>query len=52
MSELLDKQLYVQIEILKKYPGVHASPRKVCDENESKKKNDDRIIFCGGRRNL
>ena len=44
MSELLDKQVNVQKEILKKTSGVHASSRKptkkVCDENETKQKND------------
>ena len=36
MSELLDKQVYVQIEILKiMFMQAH---EKVCDENESKKK--------------
>ena len=41
MSELLDKQLNVQKESLKKTSGIHASSRKptkkVCDENERKK---------------
>ena len=41
MSELLDKQVNVQKESLKKTSGVHASSRKptkkVCDENERKK---------------
>ena len=41
MSELLDKQLNVQKESLKKASGIHASSRKptkkVCDENERKK---------------
>ena len=41
MSELLDKQVNVQKESLKKTFGVHASSRKptkkVCDENERKK---------------
>ena len=41
MSELLDKQLNVQKESLKKTSGVHANSRKptkkVCDENERKK---------------
>ena len=42
MSELLDKQVNVQKESLKKFPGftkAPASPRKkVCDENESKRR--------------
>ena len=51
MSKLLDKQLNVQKESLKKLPGytqTPASPRKkVCDENE-RKKNDCRVKnFCG-----
>ena len=41
MSELLDKQVNVQKESLKKTSGIHASSRKptkkVCDENERKK---------------
>ena len=41
MSELLDKQVNVQKESLKKTSAVHASSRKptkkVCDENERKK---------------
>ena len=41
MSELLDKQVNVQKESLKKTSGVHKSSRKptkkVCDENERKK---------------
>ena len=61
MSELLDKQLNVQKESLKKASGIHASSRKptkkVCDENERKKveleerKNDGRVkkIFVEGR---
>ena len=60
MSELLDKQLNVQKESLKKTSGVHANSRKptkkVCDENErkkerKKKKNDCRVkkIFVEGR---
>ena len=55
MSELLDKQVNVQKESLKKTSAVHASSRKptkkVCDENERKKqrkkveekKNDCRV---------
>ena len=58
MSELLDKQVNVQKESLKKTSGIHASSRKptkkVCDENERKKveeKNDCRVkkIFVEGR---
>ena len=41
MSELLDKQVNIQKESLKKTSGVHASSRKpmkkVCNENERKK---------------
>ena len=41
MSELLDKQVNVQKESLKKLPRFTQSPRKptkkVCDENERKK---------------
>ena len=62
-SELLDKQVNVQKENLKKTSGIHASSRKptkkVCDENERKKvvleelekKNDGRVkkIFVEGR---
>ena len=49
MSELLDKQVNVQKESLKKTSGIHANSRKptkkVCDKNESRrrrirKKND------------
>ena len=37
MSELLDKQVYVQIEILKIiYRGSCKPMRKVCGENERK----------------
>ena len=48
MSELLDKQVYVLNEYFKyKFRdshGGHASPRKVCDKNETKKeKNDGRV---------
>ena len=60
MSELLDKQVNVQKESLKKASGIHESTRKptkkVCDENERKKeeleeKNDGRVkkIFVEGR---
>ena len=41
MSELLDKQVYVQIETLKKYSGFTLAHEKVCDENE--RKNDVRV---------
>ena len=41
MSELLDKQVNVQKESLKKTSGIHESTckptKKVCDENERKK---------------
>ena len=41
MSELLDKQVNVQKESLKKTSGVHESsrkpPKKVCDDNKRKK---------------
>ena len=58
MSELLDKQVNVQKESLKKTSGIHANSRKptkkVCDENERKKveeKNDGHVkkIFVEGR---
>ena len=60
MSELLDKQVNVQKESLKKASGIHASSRKptkkVCNENERNKveleeKNDGRVkkIFVEGR---
>ena len=51
MSELLDKQVYVLNECFKyKFRDSrrgHASPRKVCDENERKKEkeNDGRVKF-------
>ena len=39
MSELLNKQVYVQVEILKiLFQGSHKPTKKVCDENESTKK--------------
>ena len=52
MSELFDKEVNAQKENLKKCSGVHASSRKptikVCDENETSKKNDGRLkYFCG-----
>ncbi len=48
MSELVDKQVNVQKESLKKLPGIHTKlpqahaklpqpHEKVCDENETKK---------------
>ena len=47
MSELFDKEVNAQKESLKKYfRGLHKLPQaheKVCDENETKKKNDARI---------
>ena len=52
MSELVDKQVNVQKENLKKTSGVHAklpqAHEKVCDENETKKqrkKNDGRLKY-------
>ena len=56
MSELLDKQVNVQKESLKKTSGIHASSRKptkkVCDENEKKKVEEKKQRprqknFCG-----
>ena len=41
MSELLDKQVDTENE--NKNSGVHTSPRKVCDENKSRRKNDYRV---------
>ena len=52
MSELLDKQVNVQKESLKKLPGstrAPASPRKVCDENERKKRLPHQKKFVKGR---
>ena len=61
MRELLDKQVNVQKESLKKTSGIHESTRKptkkVCDENERKKeelegkKNDGCVkkFFVEGR---
>ena len=38
MSEIiLDKQVDKENENLKKNSGVHASPRKVCNENNSRR---------------
>ena len=49
MNELLDKQVYVQIEILKIiFWGSHKLMKKGCNENESKIKRR----LCSGRRNL
>ena len=52
MSELVDKQVNVQKESLKKTSGVHAklpqAHEKVCDENETKKqrkKYDGRLKY-------
>ena len=56
MSELVDKQVNVQKESLKKTSGVHAklpqAHEKVCDENErnkqtnkQRKKNDGRLKY-------
>ena len=54
MSELVDKQVNVQKESLKKTSGVHAkllqAHEKVCDENErnkqtNKEKNDGRLKY-------
>ena len=57
MSELVDKQVNVQKESLKKTSGVHTklpqAHKKVCDENErnkqtkkqTKKKNDGRLKY-------
>ena len=60
MSELLDKQVNVQKESLKKTSGIHANsrkPTKKCamkmkvEEEELEKKNDGRVkkIFVKGR---
>ena len=47
MSELVDKQVNVQKESLKKTSGVHAklpqAHEKVCDENERKKQKNKQI---------
>ena len=47
MSELFDKEVNAQKESLKKYfRGSRKLPQaheKVCDENETKKKNDVRV---------
>ena len=57
MSELVDKQVNVQKESLKKTSGIHAklpqAHEKVCDENERnkqrKKRRAPKIFFDGGR---
>ena len=52
MSELVDIQVNVQKESLKKTSGVHAklpqAHKKVCDENERKKKRRAPKIFFDG----
>ena len=45
MSEILDKQLNVQKQRLKKLPGFMQAHKKVYDENESGRKNYYRIKF-------
>ena len=50
MSELVDKQVNVQKESLKKTSGVYTklplAHEKVCDENErNKEKNDGRLKY-------
>ena len=49
MSELLDKQVNVQKESLKITSWVHTSTckptKKVCDENNERRKNDCHINF-------
>ena len=59
MSELVDKQVNVQKESLKKTSGVHAklpqAHENVCDENKrnkqtkKKKRQAPKIFFDGGR---
>ena len=55
MGELVDKQVNVQKESLKKTSGVHAklpqAHKKVCDENETKKKKRwaPKILLMTGR---
>ena len=56
MSELVDKQVNVQKESLKKTSGVHAklpqAHEKVCDENErnkEKKRRAPKILLMTGR---
>ena len=53
MSELLDKQVNVQKESLKKTSGIHASPRKKCamkmkveEEELEKKRRPRQKNFC------
>ena len=56
MSELVDKQVNVQKESLKKTSGIHAklpqAHEKVCDENERNKEKKRRApkIFFDGRK--
>ena len=48
MSELVDKQVNVQKESLKKLPGFPQAHKKVCDENErnkQRKKIDRRLKY-------
>ena len=56
MSELLDKQVYVLNKCFKyKFQdsrGGHASPQKVCDENERKKKQRPHKIFFDNRKDF
>ena len=56
MSELVDKQVNVQKESLKKTSGIHAklpqAHEKVCDENErnkEKKRRAPKILLMTGR---
>ena len=59
MSELVDKQVNVQKESLKKTSGIHAklpqAHEKVCDENETnkqtkkKKRRAPKILLMTGR---
>ena len=48
MSKLVDKQVNVQKESLKKTSGVHAklpqAHEEVCDENETKKQRKKRRV--------
>ena len=53
MNELFDKQVNAQKEGLKKTSGVHASPQKVCDKNESriiKKQGAHTNVFDGRKK--
>ena len=56
MSELLNKQVNVQKESLKKTSRVHESCRKptknVCDKNERRKKQLPCKNFCGDRKDF